>query len=79
MFSLVSRLSLCGRRRGPRSDPVLSGLKKVKSLLAIFFRRENQRAIKNSFESLANSQDQEVSSKADLESIRVDFYNNLYS
>ena len=50
---------------------MLSGLKKVKSLLAIFFRRENQRAVKNSFESLVNSQGQEVSSKADLESIRV--------
>ena len=44
-----------------------------------FFRRENQRAVKNSFESLVNSQGQEVSSKANLESIRVDFYNNLYS
>ena len=44
-----------------------------------FFRRENQRAAKNSFESLTNSQGQEVSSQIDMESILVDFYKNLYS
>ena len=44
-----------------------------------FFRRENQRAVKNSFESLINSQGQETSSQADMESILVDFYRNLYS
>ena len=30
-------LSLCERRRGPRSDPVLNGLKKGKNLLVISF------------------------------------------
>ena len=44
-----------------------------------FFRHENQRATKNSFESLTNSQGQEVSSQIDMESILVDFYKNLYS
>ena len=44
-----------------------------------FFRRENQRAAKNSFESLTNSQGQEVSSQIDIESILVDFCKNLYS
>ena len=44
-----------------------------------FFRRKNQRAAKNSFESLVNSQDQEMSSHADMESIVGEFYKNLYS
>ena len=44
-----------------------------------FFRRENQRAAKNSFESLINSQGQEISSQIDMESILVDFYKNLFS
>jgi len=44
-----------------------------------FFRRENQRAAKNSFESLINSQGQETLSQIDMESILVDFYKNLFS
>ena len=44
-----------------------------------FFRRENQRAAKNSFESLINSHGQETSSQIDMESILVDFYKNLFS
>ena len=44
-----------------------------------FFRRENQRAAKNSFDSLLNSQGQETSSQTDMESILVDFYKNLFS
>ena len=44
-----------------------------------FFRRENQRVAKNYFESLTNSQGQEVSFQIDMESILVDSYNNLYS
>ena len=44
-----------------------------------FFCRKNQRAAKNSFESLVNSQDQEMSSHADMESIVGEFYKNLYS
>ena len=44
-----------------------------------FFRRENQRAAKNSFDSLLNSQGEETSSPTDMESILVDFYKNLFS
>ena len=44
-----------------------------------FFRCKNQRAAKNSFESLVNSQDQEMSSRTDMESTVVEFYKNLYS
>ena len=44
-----------------------------------FSRRENQRAAKNSFESLTNSHGQETSSQIDMESILVDFYKNLFS
>ena len=44
-----------------------------------FFRRENQRTAKNSFESLRNSQGKEVSSQIDMKSVLVDFYKNLHS
>ena len=44
-----------------------------------FFCRENQRADKNSFDSLLNSQGEETSSQTDMESILVDFYKNLLS
>ena len=44
-----------------------------------FFRRENQRAAKNLFDSLLNSQGEETSSQPDMESILVDFYKNLLS
>ena len=44
-----------------------------------FFRREQQRATKNTFESLVNSQGQETSSQGDMESILVDFYKDLYA
>ena len=44
-----------------------------------FLRRENQRAAKNSFDSLINSQGEETSSQTDMESILVDFYRNLFS
>ena len=44
-----------------------------------FFRREQQRAAKNTFESLLNSQGQETSSQADMESILTDFYKDLYA
>ena len=44
-----------------------------------FFCRENQRAAKNSFETVTYTQGQEVSSQIDMESILVDFYKNLYS
>ena len=44
-----------------------------------FFRRENQRAAKNSFDTLLNSQGEETSSQTDMESILVDFYKNLFS
>ena len=44
-----------------------------------FLRRENQRAAKNSFDSLINSQGEETSSQTDMESILVDFYKNLFS
>ena len=54
-------------------------MKKEKNPPVIFFRRENQRAAKNSFESLINSHGQETSSQIDMESILVDFYKNLFS
>ena len=44
-----------------------------------FLRRENQRAAKNSFDSLINSQGEETLSQTDMESILVDFYKNLFS
>ena len=44
-----------------------------------FLRRENQRAAKNSFDSLINSQGEETSSQTDMESILIDFYKNLFS
>ena len=54
-------------------------MKKEKNRPVFFFRRENQRAAKNSFESLINSHGQETSSQIDMESILVDFYKNLFS
>ena len=44
-----------------------------------FFHRENQRAAKNSFDSLFHSQGEETSSQTDMESILVDFCKNLFS
>ena len=44
-----------------------------------FLRRENQRAAKNSFDSLINSQGEKTSSQTDMESILVHFYKNLFS
>ena len=44
-----------------------------------FFRCEQQRAAKNTFESLVNSQEQETSSQADMEAILIDFYKTLYA
>ena len=37
ILNALSRLSLCERRRGPRSDPVLNGLKKGKNLPVVSF------------------------------------------
>lgn len=72
ILNALSRLLLCERQRGPRSGPKLNDLKK-----AIFFCHEHQRAVKNSFESLVNSQGQQLSSQADMVSILVDFHKNL--
>ena len=79
ILNVLSRLSLCESRRGPRSDPVRAKwFKEGEKPTHYFFRPKNQRAAKNSFESLTNSQGQEVSSQIDIKAILVD-YKNLYS
>ena len=44
-----------------------------------FFRREQQRAAKNTFDSLLNAQGLETSSQDEMEAILVDFYKVLYA
>ena len=70
MLSLVS----CFARGGGGQDPIpAKWFEEGEKPTRYFFRRENQRAAKNSFDSLLNSQGEETSSQTDMESILVDF------
>jgi len=76
---LENALSSLVIREVGRCKESLRGKMEGEKLTRFFFRLEQKRAEKNSFESLFDENGFEQSSSSDIESILVNFYRDLYS